>query len=100
MPVSPVVAKRFNDMKALVRFGSLLMIVVSSTAAELPPISRQFLDKYCFECHDTEVKKGGLDLTVLKLDPANSTNFNAWVLVHDRVNSGEMPPKKKTQPEA
>ena len=46
-------------MKALVRFGSLLMIAVSSTAAELPAVSWQFLDKHCFECHDGEVKKGG-----------------------------------------
>jgi hypothetical protein len=46
------------------------------------------------------VKKGGLDLTALKFDPANSTNFSAWVLVHDRISKGEMPPKKKARPAA
>ncbi len=45
------------------------------------------------------MKKGGLDLTALKFDPANSTNFSRWVLVHDRVNNGEMPPKNKARPE-
>jgi len=64
----------------------------------LPPGNREFLEKHCLECHDAEVKKGGLDLTALKFDPANSTNFSAWVLVHDRTSKGEMPPKKKARP--
>ncbi len=75
-------------------------LVATALAAELPPASRQFLDKHCFECHDAEVKKGGLDLTALKFNPANTTNLSQWVLVHDRVSAGEMPPKKKTRPEA
>jgi len=87
-------------MKALVPFSLLFSVASLSMAADLPPASRQFLDAHCSECHDAEMKKGGLDLTALNLDPANSTNFNAWVLVHDRVASGEMPPKKKARPEA
>jgi hypothetical protein len=59
-----------------------------------------FLQSHCFECHDAEVKKGGLDLTALKFDLPNPTNFSKWVLVHDRVSNGEMPPKKKARPEA
>src|SRR5437867_10249333 len=82
-------------MRVFVHFYMLLAVVAASSAGTLPPTERQFLDKHCFECHDAEVKKGGLDLTALKFDPANSTNFSAWVLVHDRVSKGEMPPKKK-----
>src|SRR5436309_1882578 len=69
------------------------------SAAELPPSSKQFITERCMECHDAETKKGGLDLAELKFDPANSTNFSRWVLVHDRVSQGEMPPKKKERPE-
>lgn len=58
-----------------------------------------FLKRYCVECHDTETKKGGLDLTVLKWDLTRGQNFAAWVGVHDRIESGEMPPKKKARPE-
>ena len=43
--------------------------------------------------------EGDLDLTALKFDLANPTNFSKWVLVHDRVADGEMPPKKKARPE-
>lgn len=42
-------------------------------------------------------KKGGLDLTTLKLDAAG---FETWVKVHDRACSGEMPPAKKPRPAA
>lgn len=58
-----------------------------------------FVEKHCVECHDAETKKGDLDLTALKFDLGNSTNFSKWVLVHDRVADGEMPPKKKARPE-
>ena len=55
-----------------------------------------FLEKHCFECHDTETKKGGLDLTTLHYDAAKPEK---WVLLHDAVAAGEMPPaKRKSQP--
>ena len=61
---------------------------------------KSFFQNHCVECHDADTQKGGLDLTVLKFDPANPTNFTKWITIHDRVSSGEMPPKKKTRPEA
>src|SRR5712672_201187 len=67
---------------------------------ELPAQSRRFVEHYCVECHDADTRKGGLDLTTLKFEPGNPTNFSRWVLVHDRVASGEMPPRKKERPEA
>jgi hypothetical protein len=85
-------------MKAFVQFCTLLAVATPAVAATLPAGNREFLEKHCFECHDGEVKKGGLDLTALKYDPANATNFSTWVLVHDRVSKGEMPPKKKARP--
>ncbi len=58
-----------------------------------------FIKTSCVECHDAEVKKGGLDLTALGTDLAAGAVFSQWVKVHDRVEAGEMPPKNKTQPE-
>src|SRR5437868_4805924 len=57
----------------------------------------QFVQKYCLECHDSETRKGSLDLTALKFELAVPTNFTRWVLVHDRVTKGEMPPPKKKE---
>ncbi|PYM13173.1 MAG: hypothetical protein DME18_09600, partial [Verrucomicrobia bacterium] len=82
------------------RFSSLFAAAAPVMAADLPRATRLFVEKHCVECHDEDAKKGGLDLTALKFDPASSTNFSRWVLVHDRVSNGEMPPKKKARPEA
>jgi len=59
-----------------------------------------FLEKHCYDCHDAETKKGDLDLTTLKPEFANAESFARWVKVHDRIRSGEMPPKKKARPPA
>ncbi len=69
-----------------------------SMAAEAANV-RPFLDKYCSDCHDAESKKGNLDLKALPLELENAKNFSAWVTIHDKVASGDMPPKKKAQPD-
>src|SRR6266550_1604249 len=86
-------------MKVIARFCLLLTATAPVMAGDLPRASRAFIEKNCVECHDADAKKGGLDLTSLKFDPSSSTNFSKWVLVHDRVSNGEMPPKKKPRPD-
>ncbi len=77
---------------------ALLGANAASAGASGPPALRGFLEQHCVECHDGEMHKGGLDLTTLAFAPAEPTNFTRWVAVHDRVASGEMPPRKKAQP--
>ena len=58
--------------------------------------SRKFLEKHCYECHDSETKKGGVDLEALG---SEQDHLGRWVRVYDVVAGGEMPPaKKKTRP--
>ncbi|MEO0414952.1 MAG: DUF1592 domain-containing protein, partial [Verrucomicrobiota bacterium] len=45
------------------------------------------------------VSKGDLNLLDLKFDLADRSNFRLWERVFDRVKQGEMPPKKKKQPD-
>ncbi len=79
---------------------SLVMLAATTAFSVRAASSLQpFLQKHCFECHDADTQKGGLDLSTLKFDVATPTNHARWVLVHDRVLSGEMPPKKKARPE-
>lgn len=59
-----------------------------------------FFESSCMDCHDAETKKGGLDLESLGQDWRDAGTFEKWVTIHDRVAAGEMPPKKKPQPEA
>ena len=63
-----------------------------------PEALRSFLEKHCFDCHDQKMQKGNLDLESLDLELGIRASYDAWVLVHDKVQSGEMPPKKKRRP--
>src|SRR4026207_2554858 len=70
------------------------------TAHAAPADVTVFAQKHCAKCHDAATKEGGLDLTALTFDLAESSNFATWVLVHDRVSKGEMPPKGARRPPA
>lgn len=72
----------------------------ASAAPEPPPVTRAFVEKHCFECHDDTVKKGGLDLSSLPWDLGQPPGLGAWVKIHDRIERGEMPPADKARPEA
>ena len=87
-------------MKSIILHLVLASVAIPAMGRELSPPNRQFLEKHCLDCHDAETKKGGLDLTALRFDLEDSTNFSRWVLVHDRSSNGEMPPKKKARPDA
>jgi len=79
-----------------------VMLVVQNTPAEDNTHSGQrtrFIEKYCSDCHDDLVLKADLDLIHQPFEPKNSGNFDIWVKVHDRVEAGEMPPKKKARPD-
>ena len=54
-----------------------------------------FLSEHCYDCHDDTTDKGGLNLLDLGTDLSDAELMRKWVLVHDRVRDGEMPPKKK-----
>ena len=81
----------------------LLLTALASSAsaagiADLPVPARTFLEARCLECHDSDTKKGDLDLSTLKTDFTSAENLAQWVKIHDRIESGEMPPKKKERP--
>ncbi|MBU6401673.1 MAG: DUF1587 domain-containing protein, partial [Verrucomicrobia bacterium] len=79
--------------------GAVFLTGLTGGRADNEDARQRFLDQHCFECHDTDSKKGGLDLSTLAFHPADPTNFARWVKVYDRVSQGEMPPKKKPRPE-
>ncbi len=79
-------------------FGTLVLVFLIPLVelGAQPPTT--FFEQHCNECHDRTAKQGGLDLTSLKVDLSNSDNFAQWVKIHDRIESGEMPPKKQPRP--
>jgi len=86
-------------MKPWFLAGAVLIALSYPTFAALPAI-QPFLSQHCLDCHDGEVKKGGLDLSSLSTDRADAAAHKKWVRVFDRVTAGEMPPEKKPRPAA
>ena len=76
-------------------FFILVPFLQSAPASKTVPA---FTQQYCLECHDSDTKKAGLDLTALPFEPKARENFPRWVQILDRVSAGEMPPKKKPRP--
>ncbi len=75
-----------------------LLTLFGSTSFATVPVAA-FLDAHCLECHDADVQKGGLDLTTLNIDKLDAASVKTWQHIFERVRDGEMPPKKKPQPE-
>lgn len=74
----------------------LLCLLTTASASEIPV---EFFQTHCYECHDSQATQAGLDLSTLKPEIANREDFDRWVKIHDRIESGEMPPKAKPRPD-
>ncbi len=57
-----------------------------------------FFGQYCGSCHGDEDPKAGLNLNALGKPAESADSYRKWVMIHDRIASGEMPPKAKRQP--
>lgn len=77
------------------------MVMAASTRAlaERPGVIGGFIESHCVDCHSGESAEAGLDLNSPQFDPLDK-HLSAWVLVHDRVQSGEMPPADHAVPDA
>ncbi|MDC0574433.1 DUF1587 domain-containing protein, partial [Pirellulaceae bacterium] len=56
---------------------------------ELQPL----LTAHCIDCHEGKDAEGRFDLTDLGDDLSDRETARRWVLVHDRMLKGEMPPQ-------
>lgn len=67
-------------------------------AAGAAPRAMKVIKTYCYDCHDGEVRKGGLDLSALerKEIPAHSAE---WEKVVRKMNARQMPPIGKKRPD-
>lgn len=79
--------------------GVLVLLVGSATAQSTGPAAApptgvlQLLRDNCFDCHNDDYAEGELNLTRLPWTLTDRQVLNRWVLIHDRVNQGEMPPE-------
>lgn len=57
-----------------------------------------FLAKHCVRCHGPQKSEGDVRIDQLSRDFKSGTDTHHWAEALDKVNSGEMPPKKEPQP--
>lgn len=81
---------------------SALVLISQASAANAPldPYVATYFEALCNKCHDAEVQKG--DFRIDNLSPkVGFENTPQWLEIMERINSGEMPPKKeRKQPKA
>jgi hypothetical protein len=58
-----------------------------------------FIENYCLDCHDSASEKGKVNLEEIPFKITNIQEAELWQKVLNTLNSGEMPPEKKKQPE-
>ena len=57
-----------------------------------------FLEKHCIRCHGPKREEGDIRIDRLSRDFKAGRDSHHWAEALDKLNSGEMPPKKEPQP--
>ena len=73
-------------------------LTIASDTTSLRDQLLPFLHPHCIDCHNGAESAGGLDLTELSTNLADAEVMRRWVLIHDRVSAGEMPPEDQPRP--
>lgn len=60
---------------------------------------RALLERHCYDCHDGDVQKGSVRLDNLTFTIGDIATAERWQKVLNVMNSGEMPPEDKPQPD-
>jgi hypothetical protein len=83
-------------------YRSLLLLLLASPAVAVEPLVKlkPFLESHCISCHSNDNKSGGLNLEQHLRSSLDEQSLAKWVRIHDRVQSGEMPPAKRPRPKS
>ena len=101
------------EIKAKLTITIAFVSILSFTATHADPgtkkpnanseatLPRQFVEALvetsCIDCHDSSTKTA-LNFDDLSFDLADADAFRMWKNIYDKIDSGEMPPKKKPRP--
>jgi len=78
--------------------GLLSAQLVQGEARDFEKDIRPLVEKYCFECHNTEKTKGDLNLARFENAVMVGDSLAIWQRVGKRMQDFEMPPGKSLQP--
>ncbi len=86
-------------LPAILSLAATFVAAQDTPRAQLPEKHFDFLESYCLDCHDADTSKGEVNLEDLPFHIENIEQAESWQKVLATLNSGEMPPEKKKQPE-
>ncbi len=78
-------------------FSGLLCLLTWVNGTAEVPVSPSFLENYCYECHDSDSEKGGLNLEEV-VDGSLDTHSSQWEKVLRKINARQMPPLDSDRP--
>lgn len=73
------------------------VVCAETPRSTVPQRHHALFQKYCFDCHDTQSKEGGVDLEELSFDLNTVEAAERWQKILGALNSGEMPPDDQPQ---
>jgi len=86
----------FSSCIRLTFVAALLFTGTAARGVTLDPMVHTYFEQHCLKCHDADVQKG--DFRIDNLSPkVGHENNPQWLEIMERINSGEMPPKKEKQ---
>ena len=92
-----LIGVRFAAIAGLVCQLSFLC-APSLSATERPEVIDAIITRTCVECHHGASAEGRLDLTSLSFTLDDRAVRDRWILMHDRIEAGEMPPDAGAMP--
>ena len=99
---SPIVSNSYR-MSSFIKVASAfttLTILLLATTAEGMERPTPFLEKHCHKCHSGSKPKGEFRIDDLTSNFTDQENRTLWLSVLERLQDGDMPPKKETRPDA
>ncbi len=94
--VQPIPHPPMFHPRYILGFCLTILAITGAVRAEEP--FEAFLEKHCIRCHGPEKEKGDLRFDRLSRDFKLGADSHQWAEAVEKVNSGEMPPKKEKKP--
>ena len=86
-------------MKTILCVVTTLSLTPAQAAEPSKEVST-LIATHCLDCHDGSDAKGNLNLSALPFDLDDHDIRKRWILIHDRVKKGEMPPDATAIPKS
>ena len=86
-------------MNRFIAIALLLLIALPTHGQAFKDAVAPLIEASCMDCHDADTDTP-LNFEELGVDLSDIETFRKWVKIYDRVQKGEMPPKKKARPAA